>query len=481
MSSIPQPTCLFTGAPLSAVTREEHTIPRVLGGRIRSRVVSSDQFNNDCGSFLDAHLALPYSRILNRLEPLMAGEHSQAALRVTVPGEPDGIVLEAGGIPTRRGKTIVSRDPVTDRPTAAVSANEAGLRQLASQLGREESLRLSTVPVTQSNTFLHRAPVILAELEIAALKCGLLTFDHFLQATGDAFTRSDSLLDVRRFIAEAVSSRTINGELCHRHSLGLQYERLEMYRRLRLQLGIAESPFEHVLLVASHTPSRCLDLVWIVFGFDPFGFRLSYNWRGPDVHLAIVNSVLSGGTASMPTAFVPEDAPLCGPTLRRAFPSELPVGEEVDRILREVALRRDEAFQRAVLLLEQRADTLIRENFIEAAMLVPAGARGMQRLVTQRLCNMYGRRRDDAVLIQSAEDTVARFLPELNPEFRDQQIPDEQAAASVAWDAWLPFYRQCLAAMVDSQGLPGDPFTNATESGIERADVRRLGELPGRE
>ena len=286
MSTIEQPTCLFTGAPLSAATCEEHTIPRVLGGRIRSRVVSSDQFNNECGSFLDTHLALSYSRILNRIAPLLASEHRQGALRVQVPGEPDGIVLEDGGIPTRRGRTVVSRDPDTGRPTSAVSADEDGLRHLAAQLGREDELTLSSVPVTQSESFLHRVPTILAELELAALKCGLLTFDHFLQATDDPFTRSDALSDVRQFIAETVSQRSIDGERCHRHSLGMQYDRMEMYRRLRSQLTVPSSPFEHVLLVSSNTPSRCLDVVWIVLGFDPFGFRLSYSWRGPDVHLA---------------------------------------------------------------------------------------------------------------------------------------------------------------------------------------------------
>lgn len=132
-----------------------------------------------------------------------------------------------------------------------------------------------------------------------------------------------------------------------------------------------------------------------------------------------------------------------------------------------------------VLLLEERADGLVRENIVEAAMLAPADERGMQRLVVQRLCNMYGRRRNEPELVRSMEDSVAGQLLQLPPDAREQELPDVGAADSIDWEAWLGLYRRCLAEAVESHGLSGDPFTNATELGTDRVDSRRLGDLPG--
>ncbi|MCR9118110.1 MAG: hypothetical protein NXI22_14335, partial [bacterium] len=68
---------------------------------------------------------------------------------------------------------------------------------------------------------------------------------------------------------------------------------------------------------------------------------------------------------------------------------------------------------------------------------------------------------------------------QLPPDAREQELSEVGAADSIDWEAWLGLYRRCLAEAVEAHGLPGDPFTNATELVTDRVDSRRLGDLPG--
>jgi hypothetical protein len=94
-------TCLFTGEVLTAHTHEEHTLPRALAGRIRSRAVSCDEFNHRCGETLDKLLASVYAVHMNHLAPLLSAEHQPGCLTVNVSDGPSGLILEMGAI-TRR-------------------------------------------------------------------------------------------------------------------------------------------------------------------------------------------------------------------------------------------------------------------------------------------------------------------------------------------------------------------------------------------
>src|SRR5688572_6343686 len=76
------PTCLFTGEELGSDTAEEHAIPRAIGGRIRSRVVTSSAFNNAASDVLDIKLVRAYALVMNALGPLLGSEHLGRGLRV---------------------------------------------------------------------------------------------------------------------------------------------------------------------------------------------------------------------------------------------------------------------------------------------------------------------------------------------------------------------------------------------------------------
>jgi hypothetical protein len=79
-------TCLFTGEELTPTTKQEHTIPKALGGRIKSRFVTSDTFNNFCGARLDFVLKLAYEPLLNQLAPLLPRTSQPGMMPIDVPG-----------------------------------------------------------------------------------------------------------------------------------------------------------------------------------------------------------------------------------------------------------------------------------------------------------------------------------------------------------------------------------------------------------
>ena len=95
-------TCLFSGECLTPTTKVEHTIPRSVAGRITSRNVSCDSFNELCGQRYDPFLARRYVQLMNVLSPLLSSKHQTGQLAVDAPGEPSGLVLEGGAITRKR-------------------------------------------------------------------------------------------------------------------------------------------------------------------------------------------------------------------------------------------------------------------------------------------------------------------------------------------------------------------------------------------
>lgn len=258
-------TCLFTGEVLTDSTKEEHTIPESLGGRIESRIVSSSDFNEKSGNYLDPILKSVYEPFLNHLAPLLPSANQPGKMAVEVPGEKSGLYLERGEI--SRKNVVVTKDD-DGKIVSATGENPKSLEKIGRQLGKE--MKLSLAPATDASFFLKKSPVIAHEIEIAALRSAMLTFDHCLDGNALRFTRDAQLDPVRRFVADAVTTRQIDSATLHGFSLGVQYEKLGLYKRLRQQVTVPPTAFEHVLFAAANSSGRCLDLVWSVFGIDPF-------------------------------------------------------------------------------------------------------------------------------------------------------------------------------------------------------------------
>lgn len=468
-------TCLFTGETLGPDTREEHTIPRGLGGRIRSRVVSSSTFNERSGSYLDETMKSPYAMIFNVLAPLLAAEHQPGLLEIEVPGDPPGLVLDQGAV-SRRNLAIIDRDETTGRPRSAVAADSRPLENLARQLGRSDNLVFSTVRASEGTTFYRSGAVIFADLEVAALKAALLTFDHLLQNSQDRFTRQPQLEGVRDFVRRAVMERHLDPEGCHRFSLGQQYERMPLYQNLRQRIPHPPTPFEHILLVAGNTPCRCIDMVWIVLGFDPFGFRLCSNWTGGAFAFGAVNGVLAGNSYSEAIPLPPPDELLCQPTKRRAFP-ELPFPEdEQQQAMEAVSSRRMQAFQEAVLHVEMHADESVIAKFVESSACDAESDRQAGIQVCRKLQRLYGRSADSELFIECLSDSFEQHTRGLRPEILSQMISAEPDA--VDWPVWLNVYRKCLGDLRTPFGMPGDAFQNRSVIRTDHAAGRLVGEHP---
>jgi hypothetical protein len=409
----------------------------------------------------------------------MSSEHSSGSLEVVAPDEPKGLILQPGGAASRKGILILERDPTTQHPKTAVSSEEESLKRIARQIEKEDKLVLSTQPATQAKTFFHCSPVILAEIELAALKCALLSFDHILASHGDRFTRSNSLDGVRQFLRKTVENREVDGVACNLYSLGLQYEKMPLYQSIRAQLDFPVSEFEHILLVASNAAGRCLDMVFIAFGFDPFGFRLSRAWSGENIAIGVVNGILRGQEVSGALPFRLVDELLCAPTFRRAFPDSVPEKATMDAAVSEVGKTRNDAFGRAILLVEKRADELLITNLTEDCLNNPTGDNSVFAAVEKRLARMFGRRSDEPGFCLEVAEVMKKHSTRLDQIVLQQRVASKDACNDVRWNDWLAVYRCCLDELVVNHGLPGDVFVQSAESGLEPPESRRLGELPG--
>jgi hypothetical protein len=470
-------TCLYTSEQLNDDTLVEHTIPESLGGRVRSRFVTSSAFNGHCGECLVPALKMPYATILNRLGPLLPNAHQSGQLRVDVIGEAPGLALDDEGVLTRLNLEIVARDEQTNRPRVIVGANEGAIRQIMHQAGaRDDQIILSMVPATSANVFYTTVPVIWKEIEIAALNSVLLTFDHLLRNRPHRFTRASEFDEVRAFIRNTVGNRQVaDGEPLHRMSLGLQYQNMQLFDTLRSNVPQPVSPFEHVLFASANVATRTLDLVWLVLGFDPFGFRIS-GWQGDSFTLVFVNPILRD-TECSDLVELPSSHLLCAPTNRRAFPDNGTSSDTMQTALDEVSHRRRDAWEEAVYYVEMNADDLITSNLRLAGDLI-GGTTSLSELVSRRLRRMYGRQVDDEDFARYIEQIVAQRSGNLEVAVRDQNYIADGDDSGVSWDDWLQFYRECLDAVVEDHGKPGDAFRS--NSGIiqDRVDARALGEQP---
>jgi hypothetical protein len=395
---------------------------------------------------------------MNYLGPLLSAEHQQGLLNVTIPNEPPGLVLEQGAL-IRRNCAILDRDE-KGRPQKAVAADRGPLQKLARQLGVENRWQISSAPASQSDSFHHDCPVVRPALEVAALKACLLTFDHLLWPDPNRFTRSGALAQVRGFVKKAVIQGEIDPETCHRFSLGMQYDRLPLYRRMRKAIPFVQTPFEHVLLVAGNAPARCIDVVWIVLDFDPFGFRVAHEWHGGSFAFGVVNGVLKGSGVSAAVPLVAPEDLLCHPTnLRSCMENTLPARRDTD--FEEIISRRCAAVMEAAYLADMEAPDALRHNLIQGALCDPPYQRNVGTQLLKRLQGWFMRTANQTELRRAVADVLRRNSRNTPGAILRQRIEDE-SAAGVDWPSCLNIYRACLADLRSRFGPPVSVFVQET-------------------
>jgi hypothetical protein len=453
-------TCLFTGERLSASTHLEHTLPRALGGRFRSRNVSADAFNNACSNGFDDVLCEPYAPLLSYLDPMMSAEHRQGAIEVK---GADGRVylLHPGGVIGVRGIRVERRDE-TGRPLAISHEDPERIRDLARRLGwPTSSVNFSTVLPTNEQELSRKARVLAPAMDVAALKSALLTFDHVLEGgAGYRFTRDAWLDFLRAQIAEIVMNGADPFPSMKGIGWGIVNNERSTLCDLRAEtVGKADCPFEHILVAAADPSHGTLDVAWLLAGVDVWAFRVSKLWSGPQFTIVAGCGILRGcGT------WGPVVLPACVWRLgqRSWHRSCQPLSESMAmRITEDIALHRHEAGREAVDYMERNSDELVTSGILTLARfpdvepILGPGDTSIARGVERRLVRLFREQYQSDYGKQQIEEAVGRALAELPSHVRIERVEvDDHRGDHVSWGVWLACWRRILDLLEPSLGKP---------------------------
>jgi len=473
-------TCLFTGEWLSEATREEHTIPRVLAGRLKSKVVSSDGFNNACGSKIDRFLYEPYEAMMCQLGPALASGHRGGGYDVVDPATGHKYVVDGEGRHGFRRTKVVERDQA-GYPTRLQGQDPERIRQIYEQThGKTGRLDLSRVPAAPVGPMTRKPRLFfMPATEVGVLKSLLLTFDHLLWGTDRRFTRHGDLAPVREFVRSSVmGGEPVDLAKLNRFSLGLQYEILPEVEKARQRVGLPRTEFEHVMVVSGDPARKTVDAVWLIADTDPWGLRLADAWSGAYFTGVFVNGVLRGTSASGPLWL---DFPCieCSPTMRRCLPSEFPSEQAMqrERAYSEVLGKRKEAYRRAVWYVEMNCDHAVVQAITEIAILDRDGGHSILSAVTDHLARLYAFRIEKERELDRFNSIIERRASGIRKSV-SAQTADRFGRNSVDWGTWLPFYRSLLGDMILQFGMPGEIASNFVVVPGRENGPRALGDLP---
>jgi hypothetical protein len=447
----PRNTCLFTGEVLTSDTYEEHTIPRGVCGRTRSRLVSSDVFNNRAGSGIDRALVGAYLPLFNRLAPLLSSEHQPAPLPAEIPGG-EGKFHFVGGRLMRNGMWI-EPDEKTGRPVAANASDAEAVRRFFRRQpgGATKSYPVTLVPVSDSTVASTTHYALTVETELAALKALLLTFDHLLYSCPRRFTRSPHLAPVLELVRQGVQAEPLNSSLYDSIVMGLQYEKLPEVEKLRLDLPISRTPFEHVMVVSGNSAEQTLDAIWCVAGIDPYGFRLSRSWTEYSFTLVFVSGVLRGTTAqhfSQPFDFT------CSYKPRQRAKTQ-PI--DAKTIAEIIAANHSRALEASVDLVERGCRDYVLECIVEAARYGFANGSGgrIKDAMVRRLEGFFKHQLTDPKLKCRFNRTIARHMSRLSRTVREEAVTGIEETPLLSRNRWFAAQLSILDDLRDWLGTPG--------------------------
>jgi len=452
--------CLFTNAELGPDTRIEHTIPRSLGGRIKSTLVTSSEFNQRSGRRLDEQLGAVYAEVMRALGPALPAEPRAGVVPVEVPGQEGDWHVNGFGQLAMSGAAVLDRDPATGHPQSAVGPDFASFRPMMHQLGATPVREVETLPATSEVIFPERA-TIHWRIEVAALKAILLSFDHLLRDDPERFTRSVALRDVRRFVKRIVGSdsEAPDVDMLADISLGVQYDQdlLDLYAKMLVESGVPATPFSHTLIVSANSATRTLDAVFWAFETDAHAFRLTKSWQDRGFTYVVNNGVLANTAVTSPVQ-IARTALLGRPTHRRCRMSVTNhlTSTERDTAAQQLSENRQELYRRAVDHVERNCDSHLQEQLRRLARL----NRHSDHRLSTAVCNHIFTLFEGKTQANKAAD---RFIELVSP-IVDGTAYDVLTEASTSvepargWGYWLQIYRDCLDAVRDEFGLPGHIF-----------------------
>lgn len=448
-------TCLITRDELDEKTRLEHTIPRAMGGRYRSRIVSSTRFNNEASRFDDA-LATPYLLFLSNLAPLMAKEHEPKSIDTSIEGAPGHYILQPGGILDLKGGRVDDRDPNTGLPKAISHSSPEALHRWAQQMGwidgeYQEGRELSAAPGVEAQFLL---PVLDPKFEVGALRSSLLTFDHALAERGqDRFTRDAALADTRDFLAGAVLTPEADyaSELSSL-SLGICSKDLEVVGELRERIvDVPRTQFEHILVASCNADVRTVDILWAVAGIDVVRFRVSRKWNGPD-RTYVIGCGITRDTSTFGPLVLKRHTPIAPPTNQKSCDPSTTTPAQMQDIAASIGERRRAAIREALDLVERTADEHVIDSILEVTKHLSEDGAHLRDGLVVRLESFFRDRMAQGA-IEALVDSEVSALPE---GLRDMQVAtDKDRPSRNELNCWLETYRRALAEATQQVGLPG--------------------------
>lgn len=299
--------CLFTNTLLDETTKEEHTMLRSIGGRIKSQQVCSSDFNELCGQTIDQHFNSRYREICRALSPLMASEHKQGMRDVIIDGETKKVRLDSKNQLSLKKKYEVLEHHENGKPKIAHCKTIEEAFEFGEKIGlTKEQILTSWVPLTQGKIYNFEDIGVSTDLELSLLKCSLLSFEHFLNNDSKLirFTRDPALLEVKEIITDALDHiQPTKGTDLFKHvnvklkewnsiSLGLQFEKIENIKEIRSKIYVDVSPFEHFLIATGNSATKTIDILFYAFSHEPWGFRVATDWEGVDFQYCIINPIM---------------------------------------------------------------------------------------------------------------------------------------------------------------------------------------------
>lgn len=463
------PTCLITGNELGPDTREEHTIPRSLGGRIRSRVVSCNEFNQACGDLFDPNLKGQHQLLLSLLAPALAREHDVGRF-VTLGGDGRRYVTE-NGVTQVAGMRPTGFDE-NARPTG-FEGNPTRVTREGERMKRDtgREVQVEFVGFGESHTS-QQVELLSTQGEVAGLKCVLLSFDHLLRnQLARRFTRMDALEPLRQYVKSVVIDEgAIKPEFHDGHVLGMQLAKQETLNHLadslRGELADYErQQFEHVMIASGNTDTGILDAAWHVFGGEWQGFRFATDWHEFDFTCMFVNQVLRHGSVA---GSVWQDIGhhLCRPEEYKATHRADVCDEEMQkRVMSMIGVVRRENCKRACLYADMECNEPLATGIAAAT-----ACETESNVLSDGLLHHLKRRYDPAWHKRPDFQKALKEASTYFDVYSNIRINDPRYTDHVDWPQVLDAFRGALGVMVDRMGLPGHFFTRSNCSEIQAVE-----------
>lgn len=441
-----KPTCLFTGEELTAETKLEHGIPESLNGKIASRRVTSTAFNEFGGKEFVPEMEAAYKFLINTLAPLMPSQFQKKFVKLdSHSGNVEGPGLMNGGI--RFPRPIPQEyDKKTGEPVKFLGPSQAEINKHVSKgkLGKHQWTPIA--PELDGEEYSASVPIMTPNMMLGFMISAMIAFDIGCdKADVESFVRDKSLDPLRG----AIKVFSITGERpkypWHKHFVGFQLDRLERLQKLRDSVDFPRTDFEHRLFAVGDFPSRTIDVVWEVFGLEPYGFRLTDKYCGQSFAFCMINGVVKDSKTSRLMPCSQPAGPLCGV-------SDLGVAASSDAdaiyINEAVGQMRSSTYQKVKNVVEQKAQDFVIGELQRVAETEPEPVEILS-LVKRRVSRLFPEQAPEK-LTEFVDIECGKYESADFPKLTELKEKDQHGIP--APNQWFRFYSDLIAKLIGEFG-----------------------------